>query len=171
MNAPPSAYQIERAMKAAGELLAQVREDDIADDHALLGDLLDGQTNVLDVARTLIRASIEADGYADAIEARIKALRERKARFQKRHDAARQAAFAMLEELGLPDLTDAEFTVSRRQPAKPPLVIVDEEGLPDDLCRIKREPDKASIRAALEAGTDLDGKAMLGNAAPVWTVR
>jgi hypothetical protein len=49
------------------------------------------------------------------------------------------------------------------------VVIDDPEDLPEDLTRVKREPDKAAIKAALKAGVDVHGASLQSNTS--WTIK
>lgn len=49
------------------------------------------------------------------------------------------------------------------------VVIDDPEDLPSDLTRIRREPDKAAIKAALKAGVDVHGASLQSNIS--WTIK
>lgn len=167
----PSAYQLEQAMavllSARERLLTE--EPDLADDDKLFQDMLDGETDALDVLRRVIRASIEAKALAQAAQARIDEIRERKERFMRRSDALRGMAFAAMDALGLRKMEEGDFTASLR-PGQPAVVITDETRLPEAFVRVKREPDKALISAALKAGQNVDG-AELSNGMPTITVR
>jgi hypothetical protein len=55
--------------------------------------------------------------------------------------------------------------------SKPALVgEADPETLPDDLVRVKREPNRTAIKAALEDGRDVPGFVM-SNGRPTCTIR
>jgi hypothetical protein len=167
----PSARRLQEAIARAQSFRAALIADDpsISDDDELLTGMLDAETDAIDFARQVIRYGLEAGALADAAGARAKALNERKARFERREEAARGTAAAILEALGWRKLEDAEFTASLAV-GRPGVVIIDAAALPETCIRIKREPDKATIKSLLEAGQKVPG-AELSNAAAVLTIR
>lgn len=173
MNAltPPSGYRIEQALGIADALRRRLLADDpdLAADETALRDTLDGQTDVYDLVRRLIRFSLEAGALADAARDRADALAKRKARFERRAEAARGAAFGMLDALGETKLSDAEFTLSIGQ-GRPAVIVTDESLLPSEFVRITRAPDKAAIAEALKSGVTVPGAEMT-NGTPTLTVR
>lgn len=156
MSAAPSAYSVQQAMACAASFAATLRQEIGEDDHDRLLLALDSETDVIDLLRRVVRASIEADSQADAAETRIRDLTARRDRFRARKEAARGLAFAMLEALGLSRLDDPEFTVSVGKPRQKVLV-TDPDALPDAFVRITRAPDVAAINAAVKAGQVPDG--------------
>jgi Siphovirus Gp157 len=168
----PSSY---RVMNAANEL-ETVRAQliaicpDIEDDPTLFADMLEGEAgDALKVIERLIEASIANDGLADMVKARQADLAERKARFERRRDACRTVAQQVLERINLKRLERPAWTASVAN--RPPRVLItDESALDDTYIRIKREPDKAMIAAALKAGDSVPG-ATLSNGGVGLTVR
>jgi len=63
----------------------------------------------------------------------------------------------------------ADYTASIR-PGQPHVLVTDGTALPDTMVRVKREPDKTLIGAALKAGDTVPG-AELSNSAPNLTIR
>lgn len=67
-----------------------------------------------------------------------------------------------MRTLGHPKLFGKQFTVAiQKNGGSLPVEIIDEDAIPDELCGIKRIPDKARIRAAIESGQKIGG-AVLG---------
>jgi hypothetical protein len=56
-----------------------------------------------------------------------------------------------MADLALPKISAPDMTISRR-PVPPSVVIVDESLLPKELLRVRTEPDKTAIKAALASG-------------------
>ena len=170
-NTAPSSWALTRAM---GELMAareRLREIDpgLEDDWQLYQDTLDGESgDALQIVERLIEASIEADTMADAAKLRKLDIAERQARFEKRRDTLRGIAQQALEALNLPRLERAAWTASLRKLPAP--LIVDEEALPDEWWKTKREPMKAEIRKELASGGEVAG-AQLGNSATGISIR
>lgn len=122
-----------------------------------------------DVMTALCRAADEADVARVAIHQRIEALEERLGRYVRQKEAYRAAIFAALDAAGQRAWKSPEFTVSIT-PGRPGVVITDPAAIPDDFVRIKREPDKTAIGAALASGADIPG-ADLRNGAPSLVIR
>lgn len=163
MSVHPAA--VERAMSAAQQLIASLgdgADDDLADE-ALKLDMLEAETDVLEVVKALIRAALDAESMAEAVERRIHDLNARAARFTVRANSARETVRQMLEALDVKRLVSEDFTVSLK--ASPPKVLVPEPNdLPEEYWRVvtTRAPDKPLIKSALDAGHKVPG-AVLSN--------
>ena len=170
-SAPPSAYRIEQAMSIADGVRRRLLADDpdLADDETALRDMLDGETDVYDLVRRMVRFSLDAASLAEAAASRADALAARRDRFKRRAESARAAAFGMLDALGNSKLADPEFTVSI-SPGKPGVIVTDEQALAAEFVRVSRSPDKTAIAAALKAGQVVAG-AEMANGSPVLTIR
>jgi hypothetical protein len=140
------------------------------DDEEAFLDTLDGEADTTEAARRVLRWANEQEaqaeamkGLADTYSARAKVLMGRK-------DGARQALFHFLEYLGVRTMPLPEGTLSIRAGTIGLTGDADVDELPDDLVRVKREPDKAAIKKALEAGRFVPGYS-LSNGAPSLSVR
>jgi len=111
MNAPPDLDWLARLRE---QLLAI--EPDMATDEQLLFDTIDGQSEVIDQLRSIVRHGIEAEVFADALARHIKTLEQRRSRFEARSDACRSTVRNAMETLGLTALK-AEDLPSRSSPA------------------------------------------------------
>jgi hypothetical protein len=167
----PSAFHIEQAMSAAQAVRQAILQDDpdLAADETALRDLLDGETDVYDVLRRMVRFVLDSEALAGAAKERIEKLSERKARFEKRAQAGRGAVLAMMDALGDRKITDAEFTVSLRD-GHAAVFITDEAALPEQFVKVTRAPMKTEIGKALKAGEEVAG-AVLANGMPQLTIR
>lgn len=116
----------------------------------------------------IVRARQEALANESAVYKRIDDLNTRRQRYGRQAEALRSLLFSILQTLGLPKWRHAEVSISL-SPGRPGVVITDEAALPDDLVRVKREPDKAAIRARLEAGETVAG-AELRNTMPIMRI-
>lgn len=167
----PSAYALTAAMSALTEARQRLREIDpgMEDDWQLYQDCLDGESgDAMHIVERIIEASIEADTMADAAKLRKLDIAERQARFEKRRDTLRGVAQSVLEALNLRRLERPTYTASLRTMPAP--LIVDEQMLPEQWFRVKREPLRAEIRKELASGGEIDG-ALLGNASTGISIR
>lgn len=121
------------------------------------------------VLAALCRAAGEAEANADAVAERIKALSERKARYEAQATEYRRHIATVMDAAGMTRWKSPEFTVSLT-PGRAGVVITDPAAIPDDFVRIRREPDKTAIGAALASGADVPG-ATMANGMPTLTVR
>src|SRR4051812_28562941 len=168
MNAVPHPAAVERAMSAAMSLIASLGDD--ADD-ALKLDMLEGETDVLEVVKRLVRAALDAEAMAEAAKARQVDLAVRRTRFEARAESVRETAKAMLDALGGNRLQDPEFTVSLKM-GPPKVIVTDEAALAEEFWRttVSRTVDKPLVKAALDAGRPVQGAA-LSNGAQILSVR
>ena len=166
----PSAFRIEQAMSVAQAARARLQDDpDLAADETAMRDLLDGESDVMDLLRRLARFALEAEAQAGAAKARVDNLRGRQKRFEARENHARQAIYGMMDALGLCTLPDPEFTLSIRAGTRA-VFITDEAALPDEFVKVSRTPDKAAIAVALKADRAVPG-AELSNSMPTLTLK
>lgn len=92
-----------------------------------------------------------------AIDAEIKRLQDAKKANKESIDWLYDAMAAVLQSTGHHRVvTPLGYSVVRVK-SKAALELRDESAIPDGFFRVKREPDRVAIRAALEAGKDVDG--------------
>jgi hypothetical protein len=132
------------------------------DDEEAFLDTLDGCADTTDAARRVLR-------WANEQEAQAEAMKDLAATYSARAKVL-MALFHFLEYLGVRSMQLPEATISIRQGTVSLTGEADPAALPDDLVRIKREPDKAAIKAAIEAGRHVPGYS-LSNGGPVLSVR
>jgi hypothetical protein len=142
---------------------------ELVEDEVLRLDMIEGSTDLVDFVRRLERSRQEASALTEAIAMNVDALRARAARFERREQAIRDLMFRMLELAHLKKLEMPEATVSVRV-GVPKVIVTDEAALPDEFCRIKREPDKGKIKAALAELKPVPG-ATLSNAEDTIAIR
>ncbi len=171
----PVAEAIAQARAAAEALAAEY--PDLADDERAWLDTLDGITDAIDVADRFIRRSLARKRLADAATQEIADLQERKARFTRQAEAARNLALTIIAAAVAPDgkgrlrLERPSYTASlRTSPAT--VFVTDLSKLPETLLRppAPREPDKATIAKMLKDGAKIEG-AELRPGAPYLEVR
>lgn len=138
---------------AMAETLAPYR-----DDEETYLDTLDGETNVLDLVDREIIAAQSDESLAEAIKAHIADLRARQSRIEMRADAHRANIRLLLQHIALPKLERPMATVSVR-PGNVSVKIINEAEIPSQLMRetVSRAPDKAAIKAHLDAGESVPG--------------
>lgn len=149
------------------ELLLSFPE--LLEDEVLWMDTLEGETNIDKVINKLL-SNIADDGeLADSVADTIRKMQERKKRFEKRVEFNRALIQHILETANIKKMELPLGTVSLR--AKPASVLIfDESAIPDKYMRIKKEPDKTAIKAALESKEEVSG-ALLSNGGIGLTVR
>jgi hypothetical protein len=147
-------------------LLAE--DSDIAEDQDLWRDTLDGETNAVDLIRTLIRASIDADVLAEAIRKRQAEIGARAERAERRKQAFRAAAQGLMDLANISRLPEPDFT-ARIQAGQQSLGQIDLDALPPEFVDtevvVTRKPLKERLTAALKAGQTIPG-AQLRTGAP-----
>lgn len=137
-------------------VVTMLRDEFADDDERLLLDTLEGETDLFEMTGKLLNWIEQDEGAVVALKAQVDDRSERRRRFEGRIAAKREAVMALLDCAGLDKLQLPEATLSVRDlPPKP--LVADEDALPDELCRVKRTPDMALIRAALDAGEAVAG--------------
>lgn len=130
---------------------------------------IESETPAVDYLRSLEHRRREAETMAGALAEQIAQLELRQERFVRQEKACREIAFKIMNEGALSKLVMPEATYSIRA-GQPRLIIKDETAIPDNLCRIKREPDKTAIKTAMQNGYS-PSWAELSNAEPSLSVR
>ena len=131
--------QIEALIRDYPEML----EDDI-----LRADMIEAETDAVGFIRQLEKKRNEAKINMETLMLYINQLKNRFERFRKQEEAMRALMFRLLQAGQLRRLVLPEATLSiASAPAR--VLITNEDELPDDYWRIKREPDKERIKLAL----------------------
>ena len=123
--------------------------------------------------RNLIRASIDADLLAEATRKRQAEIAARADRAERRKQAFRAAAFALMDLAGIARLPEPDF-VARIQTGQPQLAELDVDALPPDYVDVEvtvtRRPLRDRLLADLKAGPRLlrYGLPQSGPIAPSW---
>jgi hypothetical protein len=139
-------------------------------DEDTLRDTLEGMTNLTEMLAEVLRSALEDQAFGAALRARIGDMQARLSRLEERARKKRELVTSVMERADLKKLTEPDFTVSLR-PARAPLVVTDEEVIPEAFW--KPQPaklDRQGLIAALAAGTGVPG-ALLGNPAMTISVR
>ncbi len=129
---------------------------ELIDDNAALHDTLQGATNLDEMIILVMRATMEREDSAKAIAERIETLKRRKDRLEAGAQKLRAMALQAMQEAGLKKIAAPDFSLSVGQ-GKPKVLIIDEDLIPDRLCRITRTPSKTMIADEMAAGRDVPG--------------
>lgn len=165
-----NSHAIAQITSAVRSAVARMRADDPDTDAEALAALVEQEAPEFnDMLAALCRAADEAEADMESVAARMLALTERQKRHRARIEAYRALIFAALDAAGQTKWKSPEFTVSIT-PGRPGVVITDPAAIPDAFVRIKREPDKTAIGAAIASGAEIPG-ADLRNGAPSLVIR
>ena len=163
----------------AARIVAALRERlkteyGLDDSDAALEDTLEGASELPELLAMMARDAVRALDYHEAIEQRIRIMKERADRLEVRHDKIRLAISWALQEAGwkrIPAdaLPDMSVTLSN---GKRPLVIEREADIPTLFLRFKTvtEIKRKELREWLEDGNQL-AAARLSGTQPVLTIK
>jgi chromosome condensin MukBEF ATPase and DNA-binding subunit MukB len=168
MNAP-ARVPLHQEMALASQVAAQLIAAGIDEDDPDFVELMASETDILERLRRILRAARHTEAQSEALAAIVKDNRERKARLDNKAERLRGVVLQALSELGLSKLDAPDFSASVGGGAFK-VIVTDKTAVPDDLCRITREPDKAQIKAAIIRHGDVPG-AELANGEPSLTIR
>jgi len=172
MSDAPSGYRVEQALSAWQAARARLLSDDAGLEHneAALEELLGAaEGDIEDVLARLLRAARDAKAMADASAGLIDDMQARKARYQRRNEAFRSTAFAVMDALGRAKVELPDITASIRA-GQPSVQITDEDAVPDIYVELVRKIDKQTIASVLKSGGEVPG-AVMSNSLPTLTLR
>ena len=158
MNDHFFAADVSYAAKAIDDMLAAYPE--LLDDEELRADMLEAETSLPALASKIVRARGEKMAHAEGLNAYIKALTERRDRLSRGADGLKSLLLRLMATAQLPKLTLPEATISVT-PGRSTVSIVDVEQLPQGTFTLIRQPDKAAIKALIDAGDDVPGAALV----------
>ncbi len=164
-------HNLAEAVKGYQSLREQFLElwPELIDDNVALHDTLQGATNLDELITLTMRAAMEREDQGKAIAERIEILKRRKDRLEAGAQKLRAMVLQAMSEADLKKIAAPDFSVSVGQ-AKAKILIIDEDLIPDHLCRITRTPSKTMIADEISAGRDVPG-AQKGNAQPYLILR
>jgi hypothetical protein len=168
MNAPARAHAPYVAEVEIGRQLVELIKAQITPDDPHFEDIVANEVGAVDRMKRMIRAAREKEVMVEALRGMERDMKERRTRFEEAALTLRGQVIWGMSELGLPRLVAPDFNVSL-SPGKPSVKVLNEALIPDEFCRMKREPNLTGIREFLEAGGLLEG-ATLGNPVPVLRV-
>lgn len=141
---------------------------ELAEDEVLRADSIEGETSAFEFLSRLVRKIGATQALAGGTAEYIGELQERKARLERREMALRSLIFKVMNTADIKKAELPEATLSVRS-GTPKVVLTNEKELPPEFVRIKKEPDKQRIKAALVAGEHVPGAA-LSNAEPTLAI-
>jgi len=150
------------------QLLAMYPTLDTDDDADALNDTLEGLDTLNEDIVAVLRNALEREAMGKALGELIDGMTARRRRLDEGARSLRAAALQAMQEGGIPKLSAPDMTVSVGH-GKPKIIVIDEAEIPDDLCRIRREPNKTEIAKALAEGRDVPGVER-GNATSFLTI-
>lgn len=142
-------FDLTRQQVAA--IVAMLPDDE---DEQLRADMLEGETDLYEMASRLLSWIEEDEGAINALAEQIDTRKERQERAKNRIAARRDMIMALMDVARLDKLALPEATVTKRD-LKPKLLIVSDDAVPDEYTVSKRTPDKKAINAVFERAGEL----------------
>jgi hypothetical protein len=142
---------------------------EMVDDPLLRADMIEAETDLFEYIRKILRKCFEADAYEKAVDIIAQQYHLQGKDYAHRQDALRRHIFNLMQSAGLQKMELPEATLSIRR-GQQWAIVTQEEKIPDEYWRVRREPDKTKIRAGLLNGTTIPG-AILSNAEPSLAIR
>jgi hypothetical protein len=136
-----------------------IAHPELADDDVLRADSIEGQTGAFEFLSKIVRKIGATKALREGTVGYRNELDERIARLERREYALRALVFKIMStaELKRAELPEATLSIRAGQQK---VVIINEPELPAEFIRIKREPDKVRIKAALVAHEQVPGAAL-----------
>ncbi len=151
VDAAYTANAIDAMLAAYPELM----EDDV-----MRLDTIDGGTNLVPLLSRIVTARNERLALAEGLNLYIKELTERRDRFSRGADGLKGLALKLMATASLPKIELPEATLSVGA-GRSSVSITDIAALPQGTFTTERKPDKAAIKALLDAGEDIPGAALV----------
>lgn len=158
MNDHFFAADVSYTAKAIGDMLAAYPE--LLEDESLRADMLEAETSLPALASKIVRARSERLAYAEGLNVYIKDLTARRDRFARGADGLKVLLLKLMATAKLPSLPLPEATLSVRA-GNDTVSITDIDALPQGTFTTVRQPDKAAIKAMIDAGDDVPGAAIV----------
>lgn len=145
---------------------------ELAEDEDLRLNTMEGETRIHELLAGILRGAKVKEAKAKGMADLITDMQSRKAALLFGAVTIRTAALHAMTEVGLRKIEAPDFTASTREGSVPLIESADADvtKLSDELCKIKREPDKKAIRAAIESGVVVPGYS-LGNKPTTLAIR
>lgn len=161
------ALDVAYTARAIGDMLAVYPE--LAEDEQLRADMFDGETDLTPLMSRLVRIRQERLARAEGLNTYIGDLTSRRDREARGADGIKKLMLTLMTATKLPKLVLAEATISL-QNGRETVSITDIDALPQGTFSLERKPDKAAIKAQIDAGEDVPGAAVV-HGDPILTVR
>lgn len=146
-----------------------LRFPELEGDEELRADMIEAETDTLELLALLVRKKAEADAYATGIKSYQDELGKRRSRMERRSEASKELMFKIMDAAGLQKAELQEATLSIRA-GTPKVLITDEGSLPDQFVKVERTAKKKEIADALKKGEAVEG-ASLSNGEATLMVR
>ena len=160
--------ELPRQAQAARDLLA-AHKDIIAGDDDFAMDVVEGQTDFVEIVNALIAQDGEDAAQIEAIQSYIDKIQARGLRINARIEKRRNALLMALQMAGLKTLRCALGSVGLRD-TPPKAVPTDEALIPAEFWKADPKLDRRAVLAALNDGRDVPG-AVLSNGGVSLTIR
>lgn len=142
--------------EAARSLLANMR-DVIGDDEEALHDAIEGETNLIEAITNAVDRVFELEAHQEALAIQIKAMGERKSRFEAQGERIRTAICVAMGAADLRKLELPKATISRK-PVAPRAVITNEAEIPSKFWKpVDPKLDRKAVLDALKAKEAVPG--------------
>lgn len=141
----------------------------IEDDHAWQMSL-ESETDMHELLTSIVRKIDDAKALVIGTKDRFEELKARKDRFEHRIEALRDLAFKLMQSAELAKVELPEATLSLRAGTQQLVGDADPMTLPDTLCKVSRDLNRAAIKDALKAGQTVPGFS-LSNSPPSLSIR
>lgn len=145
-----------------------IAHPEMDEDEVLRADSIEGETKAFEFLSRIVRLIGATQALAGGTADYIGELQERKARLERREHALRGLIFKVMNTAEIKKAELPEATISVRT-GSPKVVIMNEKEIPQEFLRIKSEPDKLKIKAALSAHEYVPGAA-LSNSEPTLAI-
>lgn len=132
----------------------------LATDDDFLADVIEGSTDAFEIMERLVIERREALANGEAMDKLANDYAALSDRWTMRAEARRKLMGLVLDATGLRKMSTPAGTVSM-SPGRVSLALADDFTTPQGYARIKVEPDKAAIKAALEAGGTMPGASLV----------
>jgi len=146
-------------LRAAHAALIEAHPE-IAEDDAFLADIIEGETDAPAIMERLVIERREALANGEAMDRLANDYAQISDRWTMRAENRRKLMGLVLDATGLRKMATPAGTVSM-SPGRVSLALADDFTPPQGYARIKIEPDKAAIKADLEAGETMLGASLV----------
>lgn len=146
-------------LRAAHAALIEAHPD-LATDDDFLSDVIEGETDAPAIMERLIIERRESIANGEAMDKLANDYAALSDRWTARAEARRKLMGLVLDATGLRKMQTPAGTVSV-SPGRVSLALADDFTPPQGYARTKIEPDKAAIKAALEAGETMPGASLV----------
>lgn len=137
-----------------------VAHPELVEDDELRADMFEGETDLAPLMSRLVRIRQERLARAEGLNNYIGDLTSRRDREARGADGIKKLMVQLMTASQLPKLILAEATISLLN-GRETVSITDIDALPQGTFSLERKPDKAAIKALIEAGEDIPGAAIV----------